>query len=109
MAKTREAGAARQSAPAASTDSNVPQPSLDISAYNSLFVSMVLGMSWQLAVVVVVPIVGGHLLDLRQKTDPLFTLIGLVIAIAGVCLVLWRTVREANTKVAMLNTKESKR
>ena len=65
------------------------------SAQNS-FVAMVLTMSWQLAVVVIVPIVGGHYLDERLRSSPWFILLGVLIAGAGMLIVMVRIVGQAN-------------
>lgn len=81
---------------------------VDVSAYNNLFVAMALGMSWQLAIVVIVPILGGYALDSKAHTSPLFVLLGLVVACLGVSAILFRTVREANARVASLETKGDK-
>jgi F0F1-type ATP synthase assembly protein I len=45
-----------------------------------LFMSAALGMSWQLAIAVLVPVIGGYELDKALKTLPLFTLVGLILA-----------------------------
>lgn len=82
---------------------------VDPTVYNSLFVAMVLNMSWQLAIVVIVPIVGGYLLDQRLHSSPLLVLAGLVVAVLATCGVLWRTVREANSSVAALQLKGGKK
>lgn len=81
----------------ATSEPTVPpkQPS-DLAAQRNLFVSMALNMSWQLAVVVIVPIVGGYMLDQRYHFTPWLTLTGLVVAAIGVFGVLSRTVAEAN-------------
>lgn len=47
-------------------------------------------MSWQLAIVVLVPIVGGFKLDGVFTTTPLLTIIGFVVAIIGMAAVVWR-------------------
>ncbi|HVX56757.1 MAG TPA: AtpZ/AtpI family protein [Candidatus Saccharimonadales bacterium] len=47
-------------------------------------------MSWQLAIVVLVPIVGGFELDEKLGCLPLLTIIGFVIAMVGMALVVWR-------------------
>ena len=49
-----------------------------------------MGMSWQLAVVVLVPIVGGYELDKAFATSPLLVIVGFIIAMAGVGLVVKR-------------------
>ncbi len=70
-----------------------------------MFVSMALGMSWQLAVVVLVPIVGGYMLDGRLHSTPWLTFTGLAIAAAAVFAVLWRVVKEAERRTTANNTK----
>jgi F0F1-type ATP synthase assembly protein I len=50
----------------------------------------VMGMSWQLAVVVLVPILGGFFLDQQFATTPLLTILGFIIAMTGFGLVVWR-------------------
>jgi F0F1-type ATP synthase assembly protein I len=52
--------------------------------------SATLSMSWQLAIVVLVPIIGGYELDKKLHTLPLLTVIGLIVATTGVALVVWR-------------------
>lgn len=56
---------------------------------------MALGMSWQLALVVIVPIVGGYLLDMHYHRSPWLTLAGLAVAAIGVFGVLTRVLAEA--------------
>ena len=82
--------------------------SSDVAAYNALFVSMALTMSWQLAFAVIVPIVGGYTLDGRLGTGPLLTLVGLLIACAGVVAVLHTTVHKANQKTMAVQSKDKK-
>ncbi len=47
-------------------------------------------MSWQLAVVVLVPIIGGFELDKRLNTLPALTIAGFFIAMCGMAAVVWR-------------------
>lgn len=49
-----------------------------------------LNMSWQLAVVVLVPLIGGAKLDDVFDTAPALTILGFIVASAGLALVLWR-------------------
>jgi hypothetical protein len=49
-----------------------------------------LTMSWQLAVVVLVPIIGGFELDQKLNTLPALTIVGFVVAMAGMGAVVWR-------------------
>ncbi len=63
---------------------------------SAVFVSMALDMSWRLALVVLVPIVGGFELDKHFKTTPSLTIIGFVVAMAGMGFVLWQALQTAN-------------
>jgi F0F1-type ATP synthase assembly protein I len=54
------------------------------------FMLAVLGMSWQLAVVVLVPIVGGFELDKVFATSPLLVVVGFIIALIGFTLIVYR-------------------
>ncbi len=55
-----------------------------------VFVVATLNLTWQMAIVVLVPIVGGFELDKKLHTTPLLTIIGFVLATLGVVGVLWR-------------------
>lgn len=52
-------------------------------AQRSQFMAALLGMSWQLALVVLVPILGGFFLDQQFATSPLLVVFGFIIASAG--------------------------
>lgn len=65
--------------------------------------AMALTMAWQLAVVVLAPILGGHFLDGALKWTPWLTIAGFVLAAGGVVLVLWNSLRAAD---ALNNPKE---
>ena len=58
-----------------------------------LFLSAALSMSWQMAIAVLVPIVGGYELDKSLKTTPAFTILGLVIAMILCALVVSRALK----------------
>lgn len=58
-------------------------------ARNDFFVAT-LNMSWQLAIVVLVPILGGYHLDKALGISPLLTLVGFFVAMVGTALVVWR-------------------
>ncbi len=72
----------------------------------NLFLSMALNMTWQLALVVLIPIVGGFKLDEHFNTSPLYTIIGIVIAFGGVVAVLRRVVTEANQRASARENKK---
>jgi F0F1-type ATP synthase assembly protein I len=59
------------------------------------FLLMTVNMSWQLALVVLVPVIGGVELDKTAGTT-VYTFIGLALALAGSALVMWRAMRAAN-------------
>lgn len=63
---------------------------------SSVFIGMALDMSWRLAIVVLVPIIGGAELDKILHTEPLLLIIGFVLALAGMALVMWQTLQTAN-------------
>ena len=62
---------------------------------SSVFVSMALDMSWRLALVVLVPIIGGFKLDEALELTPVLTITGFLLAMVGMALVCWRTLQEA--------------
>jgi hypothetical protein len=62
----------------------------------SFFLSTVLNMSWQLAIVVLVPILAGVWLDKGLKTGDAYTFGGLGLAVLGSIAVMWRTAQAAN-------------
>lgn len=66
----------------------------------SLFISMALDMSWRLALVVLIPIVGGFKLDSALDTTPVLTIVGFVVAMVGMGLVFWYTLQKANALTA---------
>jgi F0F1-type ATP synthase assembly protein I len=59
-----------------------------------LFISSAISMSWQMALAVLIPIVGGYYLDQALKTTPWITLIGVVLAFVLVALIVRRTISE---------------
>lgn len=60
------------------------EPSRNLVDPKSAFIGAVLTMSWQLAIVVLLPVIGGYQLDNHLKTSPLWVIVGFVIAIVGV-------------------------
>lgn len=69
---------------------------LDSSRQQSQFVSLALTMGWQLAVVVLVPVIGGVELDKVFGTSPVLLLIGLAVALLASTVVMWRMMQTAN-------------
>lgn len=58
--------------------------------YRKEFFVAAMNMSWQLAVVVLVPIIGGFELDQKFDTLPALTIAGFFIAMGGMGVVVWR-------------------
>jgi uncharacterized membrane protein len=73
------------------------------------FVAMAINMGWQLAIAVLVPVIGGAELDKAFGKSYVFTLIGLGVALVGSGLVLWRSVQVANRLPVPKLTTEQKR
>lgn len=72
----------------------------------NLFMSMALDMTWQLALVVIVPIVGGYALDQHYHRTPWLTVGGFAVAAIGVFGVLSRVVGEAEKRSGFSKPKE---
>ncbi len=53
-------------------------------------------MSWQLAIVILVPVIGGYQLDKKMDVT-IYTFVGLAVAFVGAGLVMWRTMQVANS------------
>jgi F0F1-type ATP synthase assembly protein I len=64
------------------------------------FITSAVSMSWQLAIVFLLPVIAGIELDKHLKSSPVCTLIGLVVAIAAAAIVVWRSVKGVNAMVA---------
>lgn len=75
------------------------------SRQQQLFVGVFAGMSMQLLFVVLIPFLGGHFIDQKLQTAPLFTLIGLGVALVAAGLTVWRAYK---TVMQPADTKEAK-
>src|SRR5579863_974142 len=73
------------------------------------FLLAALHMSWQLAVVVLVPIIGGVQLDKALGTSSLWLFVGLAVAVIGSGVVMWRAMQAANKLPVPKLTAEQKR
>jgi len=62
-----------------------------------VFITNALSMSWQMAIAVLVPIVGGFYLDKYFKTTPYLTLTGFVLAIILVVFIVRKTLNQLPT------------
>ncbi len=74
----------------------------------NLFIVMALNMSWQLAIVVIVPLVGGYKLDQHFDSSPIYTVIGLVITVLASFAVLYRTLLDAKNRTGYKDKESSK-
>jgi F0F1-type ATP synthase assembly protein I len=74
----------------AATDKNYP----DAFATKQLFINSSLSMSWQMAVAVLVPVVGGYYLDQHFKLANWFIFGWFIIAVALVVAIVRRTIRQ---------------
>lgn len=79
------------------------------SSQRSIFLTLALNMSWQLAVVVLVPILVGVKLDKVFGTHEAFTFVGLGIAALGSLAVMWYAMQTANRMPAPKLTPAQKR
>jgi F0F1-type ATP synthase assembly protein I len=66
---------------------------------NVSLLSATLDMSWRLAIVVLIPLIGGVKLDQRFKTGPYLTILGILLAITGVYYVLSKILSEFNQNI----------
>ena len=73
------------------------------------FIAAALGMSWQLAIVVLVPLLAGYWLDKRTHTLPLYTFVGFGLALIGFALVVWRQLQRFNPTVTQADIDNAKR
>jgi F0F1-type ATP synthase assembly protein I len=64
-----------------------------------VFINSAISMSWQLAVVVLVPVLAGVWVDDHYKTSPAFTLVGLGLAVIGVVFLLKKVLADVSVKI----------
>lgn len=100
-------GAATKKRRSSSADDKIQQymAAIDI---KRLFVATTLNMSWRLALMVIIPTVGGIHLDRRLGTTPSLTLAGFMLAIVGGCMVVWSAVKGINALQAEEELKQAK-
>jgi F0F1-type ATP synthase assembly protein I len=72
-----------------------------------MFVGAVLDLSWRMALVVLIPIIGGFELDKHLNTTPALTILGFILAMAGTFLVLKKMLTVYSGK-SVTNSKENK-
>ncbi len=68
----------------------------DTKSPTMVFIGAALDMSWRLAIVVLVPVIGGFALDRHFDTSPLWSLAGCGLAVAGVIGVIRQMLREVS-------------
>lgn len=73
-----------------------------------LFIASTLNLSWRLALSVLIPLIGGIQLDKKYDTEPLMTLLGLLVAFVLGSLAVWATVKEVNELQSTSNKQNSK-
>lgn len=104
----------KMSKSAAQSKSPTPAPdggksSFDETMYQrNLFMVMALSMTWQLAVAVLLPVLGGYYLDQHFGTSPILLIVGVVLALLGVIGVLMRIVSVSNRRITESNTKSNR-
>ena len=72
---------------------NQVKPNISQVDNKSVFLGAVLSMSWQLAVVVLLPIIGGYYVDQHFDSQPAWTIVGFVLALGGVITVFRQMLR----------------
>jgi F0F1-type ATP synthase assembly protein I len=90
------------------TEKSAQQFDMDVFAAKSKFFSATLEMGWQLALIVLIPLIAGIKLDQHFASSPSYTLAGFMLAIAGGAAVVWRTVKGVAAEQAELQAKLSK-
>lgn len=80
--------------------------SLAVFAARKQFLTAAMNMGWQLAGMVIVPVVIGVKLDDHFQTTPSYTLAALFLAIGGVIMVVRGTINQVNREQATTNQKE---
>jgi F0F1-type ATP synthase assembly protein I len=71
------------------------------------FLAATLGMGWQLALTVLIPLVAGIQIDKHFKSSPSYTLAGFMLAVAGGAAVVWKSVKEVNAEQTELDAEEA--
>lgn len=74
----------------------------------TVFFLATMDMTWQLALVVLIPIVGGYELDKHFKLTPTLTIIGFVLAMIGTFAVIKRTLATYNNQMTVKSKEADK-
>lgn len=73
-----------------------PKAPQQASNARSVFLVAAANMSWQLAIVVLLPVVAGVQIDKKLGSGHAWLFVGLAVALVGSVLVMWRTMQIAN-------------
>jgi F0F1-type ATP synthase assembly protein I len=90
----------------ASTSEDIVVQSLTAFNAKRQFVVSTVNMGWQLAGVVLIPVIIGVKLDQRFDASPSYTLAALVIAVGGAIMVIKNTIDEVNKEQQEADRKE---
>ena len=87
----------------------VAEPDNNGAASSSTVAVIAMNMAWELAVVVIVPILGGHYLDTKLGgSTPIWTIIGLVVSAVAMIMVVRNTITSLNTYMEQNTPKKDK-
>lgn len=87
----------KSSAPVAQDDIG---RSLAVLAARKQFITAAMSMGWQLAGMVIIPVIIGVKLDERFQTTPSYTLVALLLAVGGAVMVVRATINQVNRESA---------
>ncbi len=89
---------------AANSKQDGKTPKKEVTSGNQ-FIGASLDMLWKLAIVVLIPIVGGYKIDTHFNTAPLWTAVGFVIAMILSTVVIKKTMDEFSAKALSKDSK----
>lgn len=84
-------------------DKSVSKSKINASNPKRDFYLAATNMSWQLAIVVLVPVIGGFKIDEHFDSLPFWTFIGFILAIVGMTVVVWRQLQLLSPKLETTN------
>jgi F0F1-type ATP synthase assembly protein I len=73
-----------------------PSKGLSTVAPQQQFIASAVSMSWQLAIAVLVPVIGGVELDKALTSSDIFLFVGLAVALLASAGVMWHAMQHAN-------------
>lgn len=86
----------KNSAPSVTPKPDKVEVKKDSKSGQLVFMGAVVDMTWQLAFVVLIPVIGGYELDQHFKTSPLWIIVGGVLALVGSFAVMRRILNQLN-------------